>query len=219
VRDIDVGGLTPSMDLVRSLASETPLPLRVMVRENAGYGVTDARELDALRRAVDTLAALRVDGAVAGFLRGGEPDIGTLATVLGAGPGLKVTFHRAFDELADPIGAIRTLGSVPQIDRILTAGTGGIAARLPAGSLQPPAIQESGASARCRCLQALSEVAGTRLTILAGGGIGEEELEALRSSGAVREAHVGRAARENGIAGAPVSAERVRRLRRIADGR
>jgi copper homeostasis protein len=50
VRDIRSGGLTPPVSLVRAIAAETPLPLRVILRENDGYG-TDARELPALRDA------------------------------------------------------------------------------------------------------------------------------------------------------------------------
>jgi copper homeostasis protein len=37
VRDIRQGGLTPPLALVRAIQRETHLPLRVMVRENAGY--------------------------------------------------------------------------------------------------------------------------------------------------------------------------------------
>ena len=199
VRDLTRGGLTPPLDLVRRIAGETSLPLRVMVRENDGYGVTGATELRSLQHAAEWLANLGVDGIVAGFARGGELDLDTLRSVMTAARESKVTFHRAFDDLADPIGAIHALRMVSQVDRILTAGGRGDIA------------------ARCRRLREYAETAGARVAILAGGGVGEEELQGLRSCGAVREVHVGRAARENGAASAPVSATRVRRLRRIAD--
>lgn len=201
VRDIACGGLTPPMELVRAIASETPLPLRVMVRENAGYGVTDTRELAALQRAIDALAGVPVDGVVAGFLRGGAVDLEMLQSVLDAAPDVKVTFHRAFDAAEDHLATIGTLTSVPQVDRILTSGGDGTIAE------------------RCQRLQAYATRAQSRLIILAGGGVGDAELLALTSCEEVREAHVGRAARENGIASGPVSADRVRRLRAIADGR
>src|SRR5438270_7130575 len=72
VRAIHDGGLTPSIALVRAIAAETSLPLRVMVRENAGYG-TAAGELTALQRAAGELAALGVDGIVLGFAHDGRP--------------------------------------------------------------------------------------------------------------------------------------------------
>ena len=36
VSDLDVGGLTPPLELVREIRSEVNLPLRVMLREEAG---------------------------------------------------------------------------------------------------------------------------------------------------------------------------------------
>ncbi len=52
VRDIASGGLTPSIELVRAIAAETPLPLRVMVRENAGFEAR-AGEVRTMRAAVE----------------------------------------------------------------------------------------------------------------------------------------------------------------------
>jgi len=66
VRAIRDGGLTPPVALVRGIAAEVSLPLRVIVRENAGYS-TNGHELPALREAIATFAAESVDGAVLGF--------------------------------------------------------------------------------------------------------------------------------------------------------
>ena len=45
VRDINRDGLTPSIDVVRSIQAATRLPLRVMVRESATFTVAGATEL------------------------------------------------------------------------------------------------------------------------------------------------------------------------------
>ena len=50
VRAIHDGGLTPDLAVVRQIAAEVSLPLRVMVRENSGFS-TDASERPSLRRA------------------------------------------------------------------------------------------------------------------------------------------------------------------------
>src|SRR5215218_5426095 len=71
VRDLDVGGLTPSMALVDAIQDATQLPLRVMVRENGGFTVGDG-ELRTLRAAVAALAGRNVDGLVMGFARDGK---------------------------------------------------------------------------------------------------------------------------------------------------
>lgn len=193
VRDIRSGGLTPPVSLVRAIAAETPLPLRVIVRENGGYG-TDARELPALRDAAAAFAALGVDGLVVGFARDGALALDDVSRVLEAAPHARVTFHRAFDQLHDPLGAIDLLAGVPQIDRILTDAGGGNAA-----------------SRRERLDAYVSRAAG-RLTILAGGGVEEDAFALFARTGCVREIHVGRLARDGDDPDGPVSAARVRRL-------
>jgi copper homeostasis protein len=193
------GGLTPPPLLVRAIARATPLPLRVMVRENAGYA-TDGRELAVLRSAAAEFAAAGVDGIVIGFLRAGEAAIDDVAHVLEAAPGVRVTFHRAFDAIGDPLSAIDSLTGIAQIDRILTDGGGG-----------PPAT-------RCERFRAYAARAAGRFVFIAGAGVNDEALAVFARSGCVREVHVGRAAREGSDPEGPVSAARVRRLRALADG-
>lgn len=197
VRELERDGLSPSLDLVRAIQAETPLPLRVMVRESDGFGVTGPDEVRELQRIFAALADLGVDGAVTGFARDGLPDMDTTRAVLSAAPSLPVTFHRAFDTLHDQLAGIDLIASLPQVDRILTSGGAGPW------------------TARCERLARFTEHARGRLTILAGGGVDAEGLEALASSGCVREGHVGRAACEPPSIGAPVSAGRVRALRRL----
>lgn len=196
VRAIHDGGLTPPLLLVREIAAATSLPLRVMVRGNAGYATTPD-ELRTLRRAAADFAGAGVDGIVVGFAIDGVPSFDDLAGVLAAAPGTKATFHRAFDSLRDPSGAIEALAAIPQVDRILTSGGEGTAAE------------------RARRLRAYSARAGGRLTIIAGGGVDEEALALFARTGCVREAHVGRAAREDGTQDGAVSAARVRGLKEL----
>jgi copper homeostasis protein len=198
IRNIHDGGLTPPLPLVRAIQDVTALPLRVMVRENAGFSTT-AGEWPALRRAAAELATMGVDGLVVGFARDGEPALDDVARVLEAAPGLNVTFHRAFDQLRAPLEAIDTIRTVAQIDRILTSGGDGTPLE------------------RSARLRALSQRAAGRLLIIAGGGVDEEALSIFAAEGCVSEAHVGRAAREGGDPDGAVSASRVRRLREIAE--
>jgi copper homeostasis protein len=237
VRDIRLGGLTPPASLVRAVAAETPLPLRVMVRENAGYG-TEAAELAAMCRAAAGFAEIGIDGLVVGFARDGRLLLDGLREVLHAAPGLPATFHRAFDSLSDPLSAIDTLSELPQIDRILTDGVerrpalAGPAGAPPAGAVQPPRKlrRSPGAVAkaesprrrdrvrrrRCVRLREYSECAGSRMTIIAGSDVDEEMLADIALTRCVREVHVGRAARD-GDRESPVTAARVQRLREVLD--
>jgi copper homeostasis protein len=199
VRAIEEGGLTPPFSLVRRIAEATALPLRVMVRDNAGYATTPT-ELALLRRQAGVLADAGIDGIVAGFADAGKLRLDDFARVIDAAPGVRFTFHRAFDTLDDPLGAVRALARVSAIDSILTSGGGG------------------NARERCARLRELAARAGRRLRIIAGGGVDEEMFEEVARSGCVNEVHVGRLARDRWDQRAPVSHARVRRLRAIADG-
>jgi copper homeostasis protein len=197
VREIERDGLTPPLDFVRSLLSATSLPLRVMVRESDGFGVTSPRELIALQRAFADLADLGVHGAVVGFARGGALDLDLIASVLAVAPGLPVTLHRAFDACHDPEEAIDAAHALPQIDRILTSGGSG------------------NWHERCERLTAWSRRAGPRITFLPGGGVDEAALTALANCPAVSEVHVGKAARDPRESTSPVSAGRVAWLKSL----
>ena len=200
VRAIGDGGLTPSRSVVDAIKNATSLPLRVMVRENAGFETSEA-ELEVLRAAAWNLTRLGVDGLVAGFARDGQLSLGEFAAVIEAAPGIPVTFHRAFDSLADPLAAIDRLSVNPRIDRILTSGGTG-------------SVEE-----RRDCLRQYVAQAGPRLTIIAGGGVELEMFGLLVQQQTVREIHVGRAARDGNNPEGPVSAASVRRLRDLADGK
>jgi copper homeostasis protein len=197
VRSIGEGGLTPPLSLVRAIAEETGLPLRVMVRENNGFG-TNAAELPALRDAASAFASEGVDGLVIGFAANGQPDIRTVEQVLQAAPDAAVTFHRAFDALPDPLSAIDAIAGIRGVDRILTSGGNG------------------GPASRSLRIRELGERAGDRLIIVAGGGVDLPTFISMARSGWVREMHVGRLARLSDDPDTPVFAEKVQRLRDLA---
>jgi copper homeostasis protein len=200
VRAIEDGGLTPPVALVESIAREVALPLRVMIRANAGFDST-AAERSALRAAARDLAATGVDGLVVGFARDGEPVLDDLSDVLRDTPGVPVTFHRAFDVLRDPLAAVDRIAAIPQVDRILTSGGDGSCA------------------ARADRLRALTLRGAGRLRIIAGGGMTEELIARVIRTQAAGEIHVGRAARESNDPAAPVSAACVARVRQLLDHR
>ncbi len=200
VRAIEVGGLTPELAVVEAIKNATSLPLRVMVRENAGFETSDA-EIEIMRAAAWNFTKLGVDGLVAGFAKSGELALPQFAAVIEAAPGVPITFHRAFDSLLNPLAAIDALSANRRIDHILASGG------------------EGSVLERCRRLQQFVARANSRLTIIAGGGVDLELFRLLVEQRAVRAIHVGRLARDGGSAEGPVSATSVRRLRDLVDSR
>jgi copper homeostasis protein len=134
---------------------------------------------------------------VIGFLRdrthGKRIDHELLKGVLTSGPGLKATFHRAFEELADPLAAIAELKQHPQIDRILTSGGRESCAR------------------KVDRLTAWQHAARPEVELVIGGGTDAEVIRQLKPHG-IREFHVGTAVREGRRIDGPVLADYVRAL-------
>jgi copper homeostasis protein len=197
VRELERGGLTPSLDFVREARDAVSIPIRVMIRETDGYGAGGIARVEALARVTSQVAALGVDGVVIGFLKAGRLDMTAMDAVLAVGAALPATFHHAFDALPDPIAVVPELARWPQIDRILTSGGAG------------------NWNAKRAVLERLVAAASPRITILAGGGIDIAALRALSKS-SVTEAHVGRAARVPPTVEGVVSARRVAELVEVA---
>jgi copper homeostasis protein len=195
----DVGGLTPPVKLVREMAAAVRLPLRVMLRQTEPFEVQDEREIEALCEAAHTLAGMRVDGLVLGFLKAKWIDHDLVARVLACAPNLQATFHRAFEELGDPLCAIAELKHHQQIDRILTSG----------GSDPWPEKRERFAI--------WQQAARPEIEILVGGGTDAEVIKLFKPSTGIREFHVGKAVREGQRIGGDVSSERVRDLAELLE--
>jgi copper homeostasis protein len=198
-RDMDRQGLTPPIAMVREIMREVRLPLRVMVRETDDFQCDRPGELERLRDSARALAALGVDGLVLGFERDGAIDERALEAVIRDASQTGVTFHRAFDAVLDPLAALETLKRYPQIDRVLTGGGAG------------PWTD------RCARLARLAEQAQPGITVLPGGGVDGDAIEAIARTSLLTEVHVGSAARIPAVPTAPVSAEAVRELRRRAE--
>ena len=177
----DLGGLTPPFELVREVMKSVRLPVRVMLRESEDFEVRDESERVRLCAIAGELAAMAIDGLVCGFLRNEEIDESLLARVLASAPNLRVTFHRAFEQLRDPIAAIHQLKRYAQVDRILTSGNG----VTPVQSI----------AQRIDQLAACEQAARPEIAILAGGGMDVATVKQIRRQTGIAEFHVGRGVR------------------------
>ena len=194
VRELDRGGLTPSIELVRAIKEVVELPLRVMVRESDGYAIADELEIERLCEAAAAFSNLNVDGLVLGFLKRDAIDLDLTSRVLACAPKLKATFHHAFEDAADQLQAVNQLKSLPQVDRILSSGG--------SGEWEVKRLR----------LAAYERAAAPEVRIIAGGGIDMNAIEILRRTTSIREYHVGRAAREGFKVAGAVQADLVREL-------
>ncbi len=197
VRDLASGGLTPERDLIEAVLNAVSIPVRVMLRESAGMSIGSPRELEILTRRAAALSRLPVDGLVVGFNKRRAVDTETLKVITDAAPGTRFTFHRAFDELEDPLGGISVIKRFEQIDRILTVGGDGEW------------------SVRKERLIAWQQAAEPGMTILVGVGLCREVLLDVQATPQLREVHVGRAARVPAEVTGQVERAAVRAVRSV----
>jgi copper homeostasis protein len=156
-----LGGLTPSLGLMRAAAS-CGLPVYAMVRPRAGDFVFSAAEISIMQADIDAARAAGLAGVVLGAsLPDGRLDRDVLARLVAQAAGLGLTLHRAFDlvpDLAEAINLAVDLG----FERILTSGQ----------ALSAP----QGASV----LAQIINLASGRIGILPGAAISAETVHHLR---------------------------------------
>lgn len=165
------GGTTPSLGLVARVRDELRIPLHVMIRPHTRDFLYDDDDLDVMRNDLIAMRQLGVDGIVVGPLQVNSTlHTQQLAEFVELARPLKVTFHRAFDQIADQMLAL-DLMLLLGVDYVLTSGA------------QRTALE--GAPR----LSALQHRAGERLTVLAGGGIRADHVRALLTQAPLRELH------------------------------
>lgn len=121
-RCLEVGGLTPSHEDVRQTIRDAPGPTHVLVRPQAeGFRLAPSQVgavIDEIHAFADSGAA----GVVVGILdRSGRVDLTSMAEAVDAARGLPVTFHRAWDEIDDPVSSVDVLVRAG-VARVLTSG-------------------------------------------------------------------------------------------------
>ena len=195
VRDLGRGGLTPDIALAAAVVDAVRIPVRVMIREEEPFVVSSPGVAQALCYAAREMCGLAIDGLVMGFLdASGGVDEALLGRVLRDTRGMRVTFHRAFEEVLGQRAGFVVLNRWPQIDRVLVNGGLGTTEQ------------------RLSVLRALASLAGDRLRVLSAVGSDRELLRAVCGAPELGEAHVGRAARDPEVVDAPVSALKVAEL-------
>ncbi len=180
ISGFEFGGYTPSLDLVRDIQRAVRLPLRVMLREQACYGLTEIITVEKLCCVASELDTMKVDGVVLGFLRAGEVDVKLTRKILACAPSLKATFHHAFEDTDDKSAAISAIKYIGQVDRILSHGGVGLLDQ------------------RIRHLSEYAALADPEIQILAGGRVDVQMIGEIKQRTQIREFHIGSAARSGG---------------------
>ena len=168
---LDEGGVTPSHGTIALARAGLTIPLYVLIRPRAGDFVYDGAELAAAQGDIAHCRSLGCDGVVVGALTPeGELDRDACARFVAAASGMGVTFHRAFDLVADPAATLEALIDLG-FERVLTSGG------------MPSAV------AGAPLLGRLVAQAGERITVMPGAGLAPDNIAALRDVTRAREFH------------------------------
>lgn len=165
------GGLTPTPGLVQTVKSFSALPIYAMLRLRPGNFVYTQEEMDVMLHDLRILKDHGVDGFAFGALTSnGEINLTFCKSVLSAAHPLPLTFHRAFDEVNDPLSSLETLIDLG-FERILTSG------------------QKDTAEEGLPLIQRLVQAARNRIVIMPGSGIAEHNISKVKAISGAKEFH------------------------------
>jgi copper homeostasis protein len=166
-RDLPVGGLTPLHEDIIYCKEHLPLQTFVLIRPRGGVFCYTEEEFDTILSDIAFCREQGIPGIVIGFLKEDlSVDVDKCRRALKEAGPMQVTFHRAFDRCKDWQVALEQIIDCG-FHRILTSGQ------------QPTAPQ--GADT----LAAVVKHAQGRITILAGSGVGSDNVADL-----IRHTHV-----------------------------
>jgi copper homeostasis protein len=169
---LSTGGLTPSIGLIEA-AVATGVPAHVLVRPRAGGFAYDPDDVAVTLADVRAALAAGATGVVVGGTTdvpgGARVDARLVRAVVetaraASGGAAEVTFHRAFDLVADRRSALDELAAVG-ITRVLTSG---------GASRAPDALNE---------LRLLVAHAAGRLQVMAGAGVDASNAAEVAATG------------------------------------
>ncbi|MCL4156674.1 UNVERIFIED_CONTAM: hypothetical protein GTU68_031204, partial [Idotea baltica] len=168
---LDQDGLTPDLDELREVTSRVKIPVFAMVRPRPGDFVHTSAEVDEMLASIDQVRAAGAHGIVLGVLEpAGAVNESALTRLVQAAAELPVTFHRAFDRLANPTESLEVLITAG-VKRLLTSG------------------DAASAWEGRELLRELVLQAGNRLIVMPGGGVRSDHARELMAFTGAREIH------------------------------
>jgi len=167
---LELGGLTPSIGLLREIKLAVPLPVMMMIRPRPGNFLYSASEFKTMQRDIEFALINGAHGVVFGLLTPSR-DVDysrTRMLVEQAGWEHQTVFHRAFDQSRFPQSSLEVLVSAG-VTRVLTSG------------------QQPAAPAGAELIREMVERAAGRIEVLPGAGITPENIrDVLARTGATQ---------------------------------
>ena len=162
--ELAVGGVTPSLGLLKAVREQVDIPVHVLIRPRSGDFSYSDREFEIMKTDIANCLDMGFDGIVSGILHPDfKLDAERTSELIKASQGGHFTFHRAFDWVSDPFNVLSLLEDMGA-DCILTSG------------------QRTSAPDGLELLEELNAKASS-LTIMPGGGIHPKNASMFREKG------------------------------------
>ncbi|MCL3782477.1 copper homeostasis protein CutC [Prolixibacteraceae bacterium JC049] len=121
--NLAVGGTTPSYGTIKFCKRNLKIPFMTMIRPRGGNFVYSDLELEIMKEDIQVCKLLGSDGVVFGILTpDNKVDVENTRAMVEYAKPMQVTYHKAFDEVANPIEELNKLIECG-VDRVLTSGT------------------------------------------------------------------------------------------------
>lgn len=120
-----IGGLTPYVELLQQIRTESDIPVRCLMRPRAGDFLYTPEEIQMMVTQIGMLRKAGANGFVIGCLDAeGNLDGNAMQPLLLAAQGCGLTLHRCIDVSRDPVQTYLDAGNLG-IDTVLTSGAAG----------------------------------------------------------------------------------------------
>jgi copper homeostasis protein len=165
------GGTTPSAGMIRKAVATSPIPVFPIIRPRGGDFLYSDAEFEIMQDDVALCRDIGCQGVVLGLLHAdGGVDVDRTARLVERASPMAVTFHRAFDRVADPFASLEDVIR-SGCRRILTSGC-------------RPTAEEG-----LRDIHELLVRAKGRIIIMPGSGIRPTNIAAIVEKTGVSEVH------------------------------
>ena len=163
--EISVGGITPSLGLLKKVLQSLTIPVHVLIRPRSGNFTYSDKEFEIMKENIRLCKDLGCAGIVSGVLHEDNSiDLKRTKELIELSKPMSFTFHRAFDVVSKPKEALLQLIALG-VHRLLTSG------------------QQEKAEDGIDLLLELQKLAKNKLTILPGSGINSENCIHFKNNG------------------------------------
>ncbi|MEN8118043.1 MAG: copper homeostasis protein CutC [Bacteroidota bacterium] len=170
--DLANDGLTPSFELMKKACTQLKIPVMAMARPRAGNFVHTPAEVEQIKKDIDLAKQAGADGVVFGLLtEDNKIDIEYTSLLAEYAKPLPVTFHKAIDELENPVEGVKQLLQIENIKRILTSGG------------------KSTALEGQKVIQEMIKTAGDKIIILVAGKVLDSNIDEIKEKTGAEELH------------------------------